>query len=51
MGLNPEGVRTIHPTPSNEHARLPQTGPNHPSDPRAPHLGLVGLWTQLKDTG
>lgn len=41
----------IHPIPSSAHAGLPKTGPNHPSDPRVPHLGLVSLWTQLEDTG
>lgn len=51
MGLNRGGMRTIHPTPPNVHAGAPRTGPNHPSDLRAPHLGLVSLWTQLKDAG
>lgn len=51
MGLNPGGKRKIHTTPSSAHAGLPKTGPNHPLDSKAPHLRLVSLWTQFKDTG
>lgn len=50
-GLNPGGMRTIHPTPASARLGVPKTEPNHPPDPRAPYLGLVGFRTQLKDTG